>query len=366
MRKIVYIFLAIIVMSCGHKTEEHKPAEAENKELIELPSNSPILPKLEYHTVSIEQHQHELSTSGTVKAIPNSFAQIASPFSGRITKCFVKLGQRVSAGSPIFEISSPDFFEATRAYFQAKQEMQLGEKFLNRQRDLTKNGVGIQKDLEEAEFGFDMKKKAFENASAGLKVFNVNPNQLALGQPLIVRSPIAGEVVENNIVLGQFLKDDAEPVALVAELSKVWVAGQIKEKDLGIIKNLKDVEITLAADAKNIIKGKIFHVSELLDEATRSVQVLIECDNKDRLMKPGMYVTTKFGNIPEAGIMIPATSILQAEGNCFVYVKQGNNSFAKRIVETGDTENDKILIKSGLKQDEVVVSNGGYYLLEQK
>ena len=78
---------------------------------------------------------------------------------------------------------------------------------------------------------------------AALKVFQINPDEMALGQPLIVRSPIAGEVVKDRIVIGQYMKEDAEPVAVIADLSKVWVVAHVKEKDLSLIQALDEVEI---------------------------------------------------------------------------------------------------------------------------
>lgn len=86
------------------------------------------------------------------------------------------------------------------------------------------------KEVEEAEVNYELKKKDYENALAALKVFQIEPDQLVLGQPMIVRSPISGEIVKNNIVIGQFMKDDADPVAVVADLNEVWVAANVKER----------------------------------------------------------------------------------------------------------------------------------------
>ena len=121
----------------------------------------------------------------------------------------MKLGQKVSQGTPIFEITSPAFNETGSAYYQSKQEFELASKNLKRQKDLVKNGVGVQKDLEEAEVNYELKEKEKERAEASLRVFNINPKTYILGQPLVVRSPIQGNVIENNIVLGQYLKEDA-------------------------------------------------------------------------------------------------------------------------------------------------------------
>jgi cobalt-zinc-cadmium efflux system membrane fusion protein len=176
---------------------------------IVIEENSTLLKKISIDAVKYEPYKMKLAISGIVRAIPNSYAEVASPFAGRITRSFIRLGQFVSVNSPIFEISSPSFFEAGKYYYQAKQEMQLAEKNLKRQKDLLSNGVGIQKDVEEAEVNFELTKRDLENSIASLSVFHVNPDELVLGQPLIVRSPIQGEIVENEIVLGQYLKEDA-------------------------------------------------------------------------------------------------------------------------------------------------------------
>ena len=126
----------------------------------------------------------------------------------------------MTPGSPVFEISSPSFFETGKGYYQAKQEVwSCALKSLKkREKDLLQSKVGVQKELEEAEVNYELKKKDYENAVAALKVFQIEPEDLVLGQPLIVRSPIAGEIVTDRIVIGQYIKEDAEPVAVIANL----------------------------------------------------------------------------------------------------------------------------------------------------
>ncbi len=361
----VIIVLSFILIGCGKDSEQNKEVKGvENNSEIVVPENSNINQKLQIATVTQTEYRAKLSTFGIVQAIPNNFAKIAPPFAGRITKSFVKLGQKVEVNSPVFEISSPSFFEAGKSYYRAKQEMSLAEKNLSRQKDLFRNGVGVQKELEEAEVNYDLSKKEFENSVAGLKVFNVNPDELVLGQPLIVRSPIAGEIVENDIVIGQYMKDDSEPVASVAELSKVWIVGQVKEKDIRNINKSDEAEVTITGLPDVSIKGKIYHISEILDEETRSAKVFIECINNRRLIKPGMFVCIQFIKGPEKTILIPSTSIFQKEKNSFVFVHKGGNKFVKRNVEITGTDKDYVILKKGLEPNEEIVVNGGIYLLE--
>ncbi|MGB5990582.1 MAG: efflux RND transporter periplasmic adaptor subunit [Marinifilaceae bacterium] len=368
MKLLISILCAGILLSaCGdhHKHKEAKHYSLKGKTII-VEANSSLIQKIKTETVKTAEFSDKLTTAGIVKAIPNKYAQIAAPFAGRITRSFVHLGQHVKKNEAIFEINSPDFFEASKVYYQAKQEMELAKKSLKRQQDLSANGVGVQKDLEEIELDYDNKVRDFKNATLSLKVFQVDTKNLVLGQALIVRSPIEGDIIDNNLVIGQYLKGDEAPVALVAELNKVWVVGQVKEKYINRISNESNVEITLSASVDKCIKAKIFHISEVLDEETRSVEVFIECNNYDRIMKPGMYASVKFIHSPKSEVLIPSSAVLQMEENNYVFVKIGKDSYERRTVKTRTTSTNQLIVISGLKKDETVVTEGSYYLMEAK
>lgn len=361
---LLFCIIAIIA-SCQNNTEQDAQKITRSaSDSIFVPGNPDLTKKIKTAKIIPEPYRKKIITSGIVKAIPNNYAEIASPFSGRITRSFVSLGQKVEVGSPVFEISSPAFFEAGKAYYQSKQEMQLAEKNLKRQQDLFNNGVGTQKDLDEAEVTYELTKRDFENSIASLKVYHVYPEELVLGQPLIVRSPIKGEVVENNIVIGQYLKEDADPVAIVAELSTVWVIGQLKEKDLNSVHKSDEAEIRLTGMPDVPIKGKVFHIGEILDEATRSVQIYVLCENRERVMKPGMFVTTRFSESTGNAILIPASSLYQMEESSFVFMSLGKDKYIKKRVEVNGTDSNRVVIKSGLNTDDEIVIEGGSLLLD--
>lgn len=359
--------LCLVGMMChactNPKNEQETQEFTVSGDTITISPQSPIAQKLQISEAKIELHQMTFTVSGVVKAIPNHYAEVASPFAGRVTRSFIRLGQKVSPGSPLFEISSPDFFETGKVYYQAKQEMELASKNLRREKDLYAHKVSAQKEVEEAEVNYELKKKDYENALAALKVFQIKPDELVLGQPMIVRSPIAGEVVKNSIVIGQFIKEDAEPVAVVADLNEVWVAANVKEKDLPLLSALKQVDISLISQPNRTFSGSIYHISEMLDEETRSVEVLIACNNKERLMKPAMYATVKLTDAAAETILIPTAAILQEENQAYVLVATGDNQYRKRKVETSATDGDKSIILSGLQAGEKYISDGAFYLL---
>jgi len=359
--------IGVVVFACtAKKAEDTELPYTVSGDTIIVSSQSPVTQKLKSAIIKQEPFRAAFATSGVVKAIPTNYAEIASPFAGRITKSFVRLGQKVAKGSPIFEISSPSFFETGKNYYQAKQEMELALKNLKREKDLYANKVGAQKEVEEAEVNYEITKKDYENAFAALKVFQINPSDLILGQPLVVRSPIAGEVVTDNIVIGQYMKEDANPVAIIADLNKVWVAANVKEKDMPLIHSLSKVQVELISLPEKVIDGTIYHISDMLNEETRAVEVLIECNNQDHAMKPGMYGTVKLTDSSANVIMVPTSAILQQQDHPYVLVSLGDNRYLKRAVTTSATVGDKSVILSGLTPGEQVVNEGAFYLIDAR
>ena len=365
MKKIIIPACLLVLYSCGSNSGSQEEANSSytiENGIITVPDGSPILTNIETQTIGISDYSASFSTSGTVQAISSKYAEVATPFAGRITKSFVRPGQKVSPGSPIFEISSPDFYEVGKAYFQAKQEMELARKNLNRERDLFANNIGAAKDVEEAETNFELRKKDYENALAAIKVYQIDTDGMKLGQPLVVKSPIAGKVVKSNIVIGQYLKDDAEPLAVVADLDKVWVIAHVKEKDISMLYNIENVEISLTSMSDVRVKGAVYHIGELLDETTRTVEVIIECDNPNHSMKPFMYGTVHFYSTVNRAILLPSTAILQEKDNDFVLVEVSKGKYTRRKVKTETVDTETVRVVNGLTEGENVVIKGGIYL----
>jgi cobalt-zinc-cadmium efflux system membrane fusion protein len=368
---LIIIAAASLLCSCGGSNRadsaEQKTFTVEG-DFITVSSGSPVLQNIEIEEVATTGYKVAFTTSGVVRAIPSRYAEIGSPFAGRVVKSFVKLGQKVSAGSPVFEIHSPSFFESCKQYQQARQEMELALKGLNREKDLRANGIGSIKSLEEAEINYELKKQEVDLASAALDVYQIRPDEIAPGLPLIIRSPINGEIVKESIVTGQYIREDADALAIVADLGKVWVSAHVKEKDIPFIHQDADIEISLIAMPERKIKGTIYHIGDLLDEDTRSVEVMIECNNPALDMKPAMYGTVTFTNVPMETVAVPRSAVLQNEDSRYVLVSEGNNRFRKAGITVASEEKgvDVVPVLSGVKAGDRIVSKGAFYFINAR
>lgn len=367
MKNIFLLVALLFFVACGSKQSETETSTYElSGDTIIVGESSIIAPRLGFEQVEESEHQSEMISTGTVRAIPNFYAEIAPPFSGRVTKVYLKLGMKTQPGTPLFEMASPDFTEIQKSYLQAKSELNSARANLNRQQDLYNHGVAAQRDVEEAQTHYDMQKQEYDNVAANLKIYGVNPDNFSFGQNLVVSSPIAGEVIVNDIVQGHYLRDDDEPRAKIAQLNKVWVVGEVKEKDVKFITDLDEAKIILSAYPDRELTGHIFHIDEIVDESIRSVRVLIECDNSEGMLKPGMYVSVRFTDHAKSSMLVPLKSVLQFNDQSFVFVEVEKGKYMRRIVETGTSVDDKIIITKGLEVGETIITEGAFYLLEAK
>jgi len=360
-------FLALVslplIVACGNNNAAKETGDLSfNGDTIVVTENSPVLEHIAVLNAELQDFSTEFRTVGTVRPVSGKLAEIAPPFAGRIVKSHIKLGQKVSAGSVIFELSSAEFYEATKAYFSAQSANDVAQRNYSRQKELTANGVASQKDLEQAENDANISLQEMEQARANLQIFNVDVASLQMGQSLNVISPIAGEVVKCNITIGAYAKEDSEPLAVVADLSEVWVSALVKEKYFGAIRHGDRVEVYTGAHPDKIIWGTIYYIGEIVDEETRSLEVIVECNNAGRELKPGMFCETRFLSSPAKAIILPATAVMQEQDIDYVLIEVAKGEFVRRKVETESVHDGEVRIINGLSAGESVVIEGSIYL----
>lgn len=364
MYKYILAFVCmLLIAACNNNeaTQDTKDLGFEGDTIV-IKEDSPILKQIIVEKSRLEEFSAEFQTVGTVRPVSGKLAEITPPFAGRITKSFVRLGQNISAGSPVFELGSSEYYEATKSYFAAQSANELAQRNYNRQKELVANGVGAQRELEQAQSEADIARQELEQTKAILQIFNIDVTSLQMGNSLKVISPISGEVVKYNITIGNYIKEDAEPLVVVADLSQVWVAALVKERYFGAIQQGDRAEVFTSAYPDKTIWGTIYHIGKILDEETRALEVIVQCDNTGSELKPGMFCEVHFLSTPTQAIILPSTAIMQEEDYDYVFVETAKGKFIRHKVVTESVSPESVRIISGLNEGENVVTRGGIYL----
>lgn len=363
MKHTFWALLSLTLVACGKSSQPQETSElCVEGNTYTVSENSPILQKIVIKPVERSLFQSEFQTVGTVRAIAGQLAEVAVPFDGRIVSSSVSLGQKVSKGAALFSLRSTDFLEASKTFFEAQKTYELAQKNLDRKKKLLAGGIASQRDVEEAETEAAHAETEFKQAENWLHIFGVHTDKLSLGQALPVVSPIAGEVVRCETTIGQYVKADDEALVTVANLDKVWVAAQLKEHYFGTIEKGDTAEVFCDALPEHAIRGIIWNIGDILDEETRSAEVLVECENSERNLKPGMFASIHFRCTPHPTLTVPATALFQDGDATTVFVAKGNGVFERRTVSSESARDGMACIVEGLQEGEKIVVDGGIFL----
>ncbi|SRR5579885_193932 len=323
------------------------------------------------YTVVPSRFQKTIETTGVVDFDQDRATTVLAPFGGPVTKLRVSLGQPVQAGAALAEVSSPDFAAAVSAYRKALVTAQTARRLADLDQDLLRHHGVSQKEADQAESDAVNAEADRDAALQALLSLKVDPRiikAIQAGQAVsnvdgIIRSPVAGTVVEKLITPGELLQAGVTPCFTVADLSRVWIQAHVFGPDLSSVRvgDPAEVETDLASNA---IPGTVDYVSAEVDPDTQSFLVRVVADNPDDVLRKGMYVRVRIRARQEStGLLVPASAILRDEENRpFVYVAQPDGSFARRHVIQGYRVGDKYDITSGLRAGDQVVVEGGIFV----
>lgn len=172
-----------------------------------------------------------------------------------------------------------------------------------------------------------------------------------------VKAPISGVIDARNVNLGQAV----EPNTVLFHISnreQLLVIAQVYEEDLGKIKIGQDVNVHVLSYSKRIFPGKITLIEPNLDPLTRTVNVQVSLDNKEGLLKPGMFVRANVVlRFTQAALTVPNNAILEIDNATFVFVKNGTQ-YDRTVVSLGTRDDNYTEIKEGLVPGDEVVTQG--------
>jgi len=107
---------------------------------------------------------------------------------------------------------------------------------------------------------------------------------------LVIRSPHGGHVFEKHIVEGDSI-EAGHMLFEVADLSSVWIEGEVYEKDVAMLHRGQAIEATVEAFPGRVFKGRIGLVHPHVETSSRTVRVRFELENPGHMLRPGMFAT---------------------------------------------------------------------------
>lgn len=254
------------------------------------------------------------------------------------------LGARVERGQVLFTFYAPEVYAAQREYLAALRSQQAarGSGAPDRADALARAGA---RRLEL--WGFD----AGEVAAIALRG--------TLQEYLPVRAPIAGYVVEKEIVAGSPV-EAGQRVYRIAPLDRIWIDAEIYESELGLVAPGQPAEVELPYAPGRRFEATVAYVYPRLQEERRTARVRLELANPELTLRPEMYANVFLRRPLGPRLTVPETAVLRAGERSFVFLDLGAGRLRPQRVEAGIASEGRVEILSGLEEGTRVVSSGTF------
>ncbi len=328
---------------------------------------------LEFGTeaVVVRSLQSSLVVPGSVIPRAGGEAVLSAPVSGRIDSSFdVPFpGERVHERAMLARIlpRSEEIKDAAglrASLIEAEQQYELAEQERDRAARLVESRALPARRLSEAEAAVATSKARLDAAAQRLKRLDALAQA---GEPVrgddwfVVRAPFAGVIAEVQYASGASVEEGDFLLRLV-DTSKVHVVGAVPESMTAVLRTIGDADLLLA-ERPPVPLGRAVAIGDVVDPATRTVEVRYKLDNREQRLPVGRGIRLRlFIGAAEALPAVPESAVVQDGGRPVVFVQSGGESFQRRPVRLGNREGGYVHTLEGVEPGERVVSRGAYLI----
>lgn len=293
-----------------------------------------------------------IRTVGRVTYDEKRIGTVNAKIAGWIEKLHVNAtGEEVRKGAPLIEIYSPDLVSAQQEYLIARRHFeQVGDSPFP---DVVRSAQDL-----------------LESARRRLSYWDISDAQIdelartgAVRKTLVLYSPFDGVVVTKAAFDGTRVMAGME-LFRIADLSRVWVQGDVYEYELPWVTEGVPATVTLDYLPGKTYRGKITYVYPYLEGKTRTAIIRVELANPGRVLKPDMFAHIEL--TPMAGrktVLVPSEAVIRTGVRNVVFVSKGEGRFEPREVSLGlEGEGGSVQVLSGLTVGENVVVSAQFLL----
>jgi membrane fusion protein (multidrug efflux system) len=286
--------------------------------------------------------QERFTLPGSLKAWED--LTLAAEVAGPVTWIGPQEGSRLKRSTAILTID-PETRQAN--YDRDKVEAELKKKKMERLQSLVEQSLVSQQEYEDGV-------NAYERARVALRLSELQLEKSSL------KMPIDGVLDDLLVDRGEYVKV-GDPVALVVQIDRLKVEVDVPEKDIAYLTpgdQIHVVQANIGRGAGIERKGRLVHLAYKADPVTRTYRALIEIDNRDRRLRPGMIVRIEAvrRELPQV-IAIPLYALVERDGKKVVFVEQEKIA-VQRDVEVEAILGDRVVIRTGLQAGEKLIVKG--------
>jgi Cu(I)/Ag(I) efflux system membrane fusion protein len=301
-----------------------------------------------YTTVRRETLTKAVRTVGQIMPAESRLADVTTKIEGFVEELFVNTtGAAVRRGQPVLAIYSPALVAAQEEFLTAKRLV-----------------ARVDSSAPEAWRGAQA---TLEAARRRLVYWDISAEQIEqlersgqVTKTLTLASPVNGIVLEKDVTEGQRVMP-GERLYRIADLSEVWVEGEVFEQDLRLVREGGQAHIEVAAYPGEHVMGRVTFVYPTVDVESRTNRVRVTVPNRGLRLKPGMFATLYFDAVVGRDVLaVPMEAVVVTGERNLVFVRDSAGMLAPREVVLGLRAGDRVQVLSGLREGETIVGAANF------
>jgi membrane fusion protein, copper/silver efflux system len=301
-----------------------------------------------YTVVTRGPLSRSVRTVGQVVPAEPNLAEITPKIDGFVDRLFVDAaGVQVRRGQPLLALYSPMLVSAQEELLTA---LHLAQSIDSSAPEARRNAQDLVAAARRRLAYWDISAEQIEQLERSGEVTKT----------LTLVAPFDGVVMEKMVVAGQSVMPGMKLYRL-ANLSTVWVEGDVFEQDLALIRVGASVRVELTAYPGQAVAGRVSFVWPVVDEQSRTGKVRVALANPRGLIKPGMYATLLFdASVGRNALSLPSEAVVLTGERDLVFVVGRDGALEPRAVTLGARAGDRIQILSGVAEGERVVASANF------
>ena len=346
---------------------------------------------LKIETVASKTFQNQHATDGKIANDDDATTPVFSPYSGRVTKLFVKAGDEVKEGQPLLAVEATELVQAQNDLINTMSTLHTTQAQLNlaqttekRQHDLYDSKGAPLKDWQQSQVDLATAEGAFRSAQialaavrnrlrilgksdADIAAIENTSDALNLSPEAMVFAPIGGIVTQRQVGLGQYINSGANggssPIFSIGDMTKVWLLANVHEDNAPSMRVGDPVEVHVLAFPGRRFSAKLAYVAVAIDPTTHRLPVRAEVDNPDGVLKPEMFANFSIivGNSVDSPA-VPEEGVVYEGETARVWVAGKDKTLSLRQIRPGWLQDGMVQVLDGVKAGEQVVTSGSLFI----
>jgi cobalt-zinc-cadmium efflux system membrane fusion protein len=313
----------------------------------------------------------ERVTEGKITLDGDKTTQVFSPYSGRVLKVMVPLGDVVRQGTPLLAVAASEFVQGQNDLINAAAQLNLVQTSAKRKQALYEAKGGSLQDWQQAQADLVNAQNALASVRNRLRILGKTDSEITamehaqkIDPVAYVLAPIGGVVTDRQVGPGQYIQSGSStPVYTIGDLSTVWMVANVREADAPFVRRGQPVEVRVLALPDRVFSARLTYVAPAVDPVTRRLPVHAQIGNSDELLKPEMFATFTIATGDESeALAVPNDAVIYEGDAARVWIAEQNNGLALRSIRVGRGSHGMVEVLAGLTPTDKVVTSGSLFI----